>query len=282
MKILLYRILSSIVKQGGRYLPVKAIGVRVLKKFNIKPFFVIVERLDHKSIKILKLSVELEVCNKKLYQMMEENKKLSLEIAELNAQNQIFLSEKINVERELLNMTNIVMRNNEFEKLMKENEFLEKKSSKERGELQQIKKEKEKLANEFATLKERFQAMLLENEKHQAESQLPMLIEKSHRKAFIKQETSASRSCFPKRKRTRAMSVDKATMTLDIESRKENEIYCKCKQPFFGKMILCDNAQCSGWFHFNCVNVKQTPKGNWYCPECHMIYAKKQRSTNSL
>jgi len=34
-------------------------------------------------------------------------------------------------------------------------------------------------------------------------------------------------------------------------------------------MVGCDNDLCPiEWFHFNCVQVKSTPKGKWFCPKC--------------
>ena len=40
----------------------------------------------------------------------------------------------------------------------------------------------------------------------------------------------------------------------------------------YGAMIGCDNEHCLiQWFHFSCLKIKpsHTPKGKWYCPECH-------------
>ena len=34
-------------------------------------------------------------------------------------------------------------------------------------------------------------------------------------------------------------------------------------------MIQCDNKNCKIiWFHQKWVQIKQLPKGNWYCSEC--------------
>ncbi|KAI8050196.1 hypothetical protein BDF22DRAFT_696036 [Syncephalis plumigaleata] len=38
--------------------------------------------------------------------------------------------------------------------------------------------------------------------------------------------------------------------------------YCFCQQVSFGEM--CDIE----WFHFECVGLKQLPKGEWFCPNC--------------
>ena len=34
-------------------------------------------------------------------------------------------------------------------------------------------------------------------------------------------------------------------------------------------MVACDNGMCPyEWFHFECVNLQEIPKGGWYCQEC--------------
>ena len=46
-------------------------------------------------------------------------------------------------------------------------------------------------------------------------------------------------------------------------------IFCFCRKGEVGKMVLCDNPSCKyGWFHFSCVNLKSTPEGAWFCPDC--------------
>ncbi|RKP25395.1 plan Homeodomain finger of tumor Supressor Ing4 [Syncephalis pseudoplumigaleata] len=45
--------------------------------------------------------------------------------------------------------------------------------------------------------------------------------------------------------------------------------YCFCQQVSFGEMVACDNPDCDiEWFHFECVGLKQLPKGEWFCPNC--------------
>ena len=45
--------------------------------------------------------------------------------------------------------------------------------------------------------------------------------------------------------------------------------YCICNQVSFGRMVACDNAQCSiEWFHFACVKLEEEPKGKWFCEQC--------------
>lgn len=49
----------------------------------------------------------------------------------------------------------------------------------------------------------------------------------------------------------------------------DNELYCICQSPEYGKMIQCDNSTCKYvWFHYQCVGIKRAPKGNWLCPDC--------------
>lgn len=46
------------------------------------------------------------------------------------------------------------------------------------------------------------------------------------------------------------------------------ELVCLCNQPAYGRMIKCNNDDCTMvWFHHACVNVKRARK-TWYCPEC--------------
>ncbi|KAK2139924.1 hypothetical protein LSH36_1555g00002 [Paralvinella palmiformis] len=53
------------------------------------------------------------------------------------------------------------------------------------------------------------------------------------------------------------------------------KLYCCCRMAandsgLDDDMIGCDTAKCPNgeWFHFTCVNVKQAPKGSWFCPLC--------------
>ena len=49
----------------------------------------------------------------------------------------------------------------------------------------------------------------------------------------------------------------------------EEQLYCICNHPEYGKMIACDNSTCDiVWFHYACVNIRRKPKGKWYCPHC--------------
>lgn len=34
-------------------------------------------------------------------------------------------------------------------------------------------------------------------------------------------------------------------------------------------MIGCDRMNCPiEWYHLECVGLKETPKGEWFCPKC--------------
>lgn len=49
----------------------------------------------------------------------------------------------------------------------------------------------------------------------------------------------------------------------------ENELYCFCQRVSFGEMVGCDSDECKfEWFHYECVGLKEPPKGKWYCPDC--------------
>ena len=45
-------------------------------------------------------------------------------------------------------------------------------------------------------------------------------------------------------------------------------VYCFCKKAEFGRMIACDNENCTiVWFHFTCVGLSRAPKGKWFCSD---------------
>ncbi len=60
--------------------------------------------------------------------------------------------------------------------------------------------------------------------------------------------------------------------------------YCYCKGPDEGNMIGCDNPECSiEWFHWDCLSIKSTPKGKWFCPDCRKLpQFIKKRKTKTL
>lgn len=55
----------------------------------------------------------------------------------------------------------------------------------------------------------------------------------------------------------------------DAAEGTDNQLYCFCRNVSHGEMIACEATECPyEWFHFECVGLKETPKGQWYCDEC--------------
>ena len=49
----------------------------------------------------------------------------------------------------------------------------------------------------------------------------------------------------------------------------ERRTNCSCRRQSFGKMITCSNPQCKiEWFHYPCVQITRTPRGQWLCHTC--------------
>jgi hypothetical protein len=45
-------------------------------------------------------------------------------------------------------------------------------------------------------------------------------------------------------------------------------VYCFCRRVSWGKMVGCENEECSiEWFHFKCVGISEEPEV-WYCETC--------------
>ncbi|CCC71496.1 hypothetical protein NCAS_0H01860 [Naumovozyma castellii] len=56
----------------------------------------------------------------------------------------------------------------------------------------------------------------------------------------------------------------------------DKTLYCFCQSVSYGEMVACDGPNCKyEWFHYGCVNLKEPPKGLWYCPDCRQEMAKK-------
>lgn len=52
--------------------------------------------------------------------------------------------------------------------------------------------------------------------------------------------------------------------------------YCTCRRVSLGNMVGCEGKNCAiEWFHFECVGLKEEPKGAWYCSQC----SEKKRKT---
>jgi len=61
------------------------------------------------------------------------------------------------------------------------------------------------------------------------------------------------------------MHVQDDNMEVDPNEPK----YCICNRVSYGDMVACENETCPyEWFHFECVGLTSTPKGNWRCSEC--------------
>jgi inhibitor of growth protein 3 len=53
------------------------------------------------------------------------------------------------------------------------------------------------------------------------------------------------------------------------EEESDDTKYCFCQRVSFGDMVACDNDNCQyQWFHWECVNIKEEPVGDWLCPAC--------------
>ncbi|TNY21685.1 hypothetical protein DMC30DRAFT_394429 [Rhodotorula diobovata] len=65
---------------------------------------------------------------------------------------------------------------------------------------------------------------------------------------------------------------DSRKATEEVEGEVEGEDltpYCFCQRPSFGEMIGCDAPDCKiEWFHLNCIGLKESPEGSWYCSQC--------------
>lgn len=48
---------------------------------------------------------------------------------------------------------------------------------------------------------------------------------------------------------------------------------------FVRQMIGCDAPDCKiEWFHLNCVGLKTTPEGSWFCSQCEPKIKAQQQS----
>ncbi|CCD23838.1 histone acetyltransferase YNG2 NDAI_0C01770 [Naumovozyma dairenensis CBS 421] len=57
----------------------------------------------------------------------------------------------------------------------------------------------------------------------------------------------------------------------------DKTLYCFCQNVSYGEMVACDGPNCKyEWFHYGCVNLKEPPKGTWYCPDCRQEMAKNK------
>ncbi|KAL3232122.1 Chromatin modification-related protein YNG2 [Nakaseomyces bracarensis] len=66
--------------------------------------------------------------------------------------------------------------------------------------------------------------------------------------------------------------------SMNENENEDQNLYCFCQRVSFGEMVACDGPNCKyEWFHYECVNLKEPPKGTWYCPDCQQEMAKKNK-----
>uniref|UniRef100_A0A672J7U1 PHD-type domain-containing protein n=1 Tax=Salarias fasciatus TaxID=181472 RepID=A0A672J7U1_SALFA len=52
--------------------------------------------------------------------------------------------------------------------------------------------------------------------------------------------------------------------------------WCVCPGEETLPIVGCDSENCKiQWFHFGCMEIKKTPKGKWFCPECRSGKTKR-------
>ncbi|CDR42642.1 CYFA0S10e00606g1_1 [Cyberlindnera fabianii] len=58
----------------------------------------------------------------------------------------------------------------------------------------------------------------------------------------------------------------------------DDQLYCTCQRVSFGEMVGCDNDDCKfEWFHYECVGLKEPPKGKWFCADCQQQLKNKKK-----
>ena len=68
------------------------------------------------------------------------------------------------------------------------------------------------------------------------------------------------------------------TSSLDLPRCSEESLlhhsddkFCFCQNIKHGEMVLCDNPTCTiEWYHFSCVGLLFSSKGEWYCSRCNV------------
>lgn len=90
-----------------------------------------------------------------------------------------------------------------------------------------------------------------------------------HQDPVPKDEEKKQEEEKPRKKKAKREKTNERSPNNKVSVAPDEPVYCLCKQLSYGEMILCDNMQCAiQWFHFDCVNVQQNPKGKWFCPNC--------------
>ncbi|KAH3681958.1 hypothetical protein WICPIJ_007077 [Wickerhamomyces pijperi] len=98
------------------------------------------------------------------------------------------------------------------------------------------------------------------------------------RESRTQTKTTGTGNSNSKKKSTKKPTKQQQKETTKQESEEEAErssddenlLYCVCNKPSRGKMVGCDNDDCTkGWFHYSCVGVKNLKEDSaWFCPEC--------------
>ena len=66
-----------------------------------------------------------------------------------------------------------------------------------------------------------------------------------------------------------AQDMQQGSSQTSAENTETERKWCYCNGENYGKMIGCDNKNCSiQWFHVKCLGHKRIPKQSWYCPNC--------------
>ena len=78
--------------------------------------------------------------------------------------------------------------------------------------------------------------------------------------------------------------VTHASSNTDVqESEDLTKLWCYCNMPSFGNMVMYNNKKCSiQWFHFECLAIRNKPRGKWYCPSCHKLPNLSRKKTMRL
>ena len=61
----------------------------------------------------------------------------------------------------------------------------------------------------------------------------------------------------------------------DDGSTNSEELWCYCQKPEDDRpMTGCDYPDCPiKWYHLDCSQLKEVPKGDWYCPDCRKKFS---------
>ena len=64
----------------------------------------------------------------------------------------------------------------------------------------------------------------------------------------------------------------------EAETEEDNGSWCYCKQPKGGDMVCCESKGCNiKWFHLECLQMTESPRGKWVCPTCHATAKRGQK-----